>query len=84
MRKSTYFKADLSLLKDKKNMVALEEVWNRHDEDITHLRRRFAFAYSRIHSSFKAIQKLKKPAKSFKTMLQEELQALMLELENVE
>lgn len=75
---------DPRLLKDKENIRALEVAWNHHDEGITNLRWHFAFAYARMRAKCKEIQALKKPLNTSKSMLQEELQALTLELEHVE
>lgn len=81
-RKSSYFKMDPDILKDKENIRALEEVWRCHDEGITDPRRRFVFAYGRMRTKCKEIQGLRKLSDSFKTMLQEELRMLTLELEH--
>lgn len=83
-RKSTYFKVDLAILKDIQNIMVLEEVWRRHDEGIMDPRRPFAFAYKRMRAKCKEIQAVRKLSDTFKPMLQEELQALTMELESGE
>lgn len=35
VRKLTYFKVDLGILKDKENIKLLEEAWRRHEKGIT-------------------------------------------------
>lgn len=81
VKKSTYFKVDPRILKDKENIKTLEEAYRRHDKGIMDPRRKFAFAYERMRSKCKELQALRKPADKYKIMMQEELQSLMLELE---
>lgn len=75
---------DPRILRNKDNILALEDVWRRRDKGITDLRRCFAFAYERMRNKYTTMQALHEPEDLYKAMLHNELQALTFELEFVE
>lgn len=81
IKRSSYFKVNLALLKNEVNIKKFELAWAEHDLAILDTRRKFAFAYVKVRTKCKEIQGELKPHDRFKIMLQEELQVLTKVLE---
>lgn len=58
---SSYFKANLIVLKKEENVKKLELAWVDHDPTILDPRRKFTFAFDRLRAMYKEVQGELKP-----------------------
>lgn len=83
-KKSTYFKVNPTILRNKENILEMEIAWKAVEIVPMDPHMHFFFAFECLRQKCKDLQPKLKPLDRFRSMLQEELHALSLEHEFVE